>query len=34
MLTILKTWKYEPATLEGAPLAVFKIVNITFSLRN
>lgn len=33
-LAVVKTWKYEPATLEGAPLAVFKIVNITFSLRN
>ena len=33
-LAVVKSWKYEPATLEGAPLAVFKIVNITFSLRN
>lgn len=33
-LSVVKTWKYEPATLEGAPLAVFKIVNITFSLRD
>ncbi len=33
-LAVVKTWKYEPATLEGAPLAVFKIVNITFSLRD
>ena len=33
-LAVVKTWKYEPATLEGVPLAVFKIVNITFSLRD
>lgn len=33
-LAVVKSWKYEPATLEGAPFAVFKIVNITFSLRN
>ncbi len=33
-LAVVKTWKYEPATLEGSPLAVFKIVNITFSLRD
>ena len=33
-LAVVRGWKYEPATLEGAPLAVFKIVNITFSLRN
>ncbi|MDP1823748.1 MAG: energy transducer TonB [Archangium sp.] len=32
-LAVVKTWKYEPATLEGVPLAVFKIVNVTFSLR-
>jgi protein TonB len=32
-LAVVKTWTYEPATLDGAPLAVFKIVNITFSLR-
>lgn len=33
-LAVVKTWKYEPATLEGVPLSVFKIVNITFSLRD
>lgn len=33
-LAVVKTWTYQPATLEGAPLAVFKIVNITFSLRD
>lgn len=33
-LAVVKGWKYEPATLEGAPLSVFKIVNITFSLRD
>ncbi len=32
-LAVVKSWKYQPATLEGAPLIVFKIVNITFSLR-
>lgn len=32
-LAVVQTWTYEPATLEGAPLAVFKIVSITFSLR-
>lgn len=33
-LAVVKSWKYEPATLEGVPLSVFKIVNITFSLRD
>lgn len=33
-LGVVRTWHYEPATLDGAPIAVFKIVNITFSLRN
>lgn len=33
-LAVVKTWKYEPATLDGVPLAVFKIVSITFSLRD
>lgn len=32
-LSVVKTWKYEPASMDGEPLAVFKIVNITFSLR-
>lgn len=32
-LAAVRTWKYEPATLDGVPLAVFKIVNLTFSLR-
>lgn len=32
-LGVVKGWHYAPATLEGAPIAVFKIVNITFSLR-
>lgn len=32
-LAVVRTWTYEPATLEGAPITVFKIVNITFSLR-
>jgi protein TonB len=33
-LGVVKGWHYTPATLEGAPIAVFKIVNITFSLRD
>lgn len=33
-LAVVRSWKYEPATLEGSPIAVFKIVNITFSLRD
>ncbi|MGV3619849.1 MAG: energy transducer TonB [Archangium sp.] len=33
-LSVVKTWKYEPAQMDGEPLAVFKIVNITFSLRD
>jgi len=33
-LAVVKSWRYQPATLEGTPLAVFKIVNITFSLRD
>lgn len=33
-LAVVRTWTYSPATLEGAPLTVFKIVNITFSLRD
>lgn len=32
-LAVVRTWTYEPATLEGVPITVFKIVNITFSLR-
>ena len=32
-LAVVRTWTYEPATLEGTPITVFKIVNITFSLR-
>jgi protein TonB len=33
-LSVVRTWTYEPATLDGAPITVFKIVNITFSLRD
>ncbi len=33
-LAAVKTWKYQPATLEGSPISVFKIITITFSLRN
>jgi protein TonB len=33
-LAVVKTWTYQPATLEDAPIAVFKIVNITFALRD
>lgn len=33
-LSVVKTWKYEPAQMDGEPIAVFKIVNITFSLRD
>lgn len=33
-IAAVKTWTYEPARLEGEPLAVFKIVNITFALRD
>ena len=33
-LAVVRTWTYSPATLEGAPISVFKIVNVTFSLRN
>lgn len=33
-LSVVKTWRYEPAQMDGEPLAVFKIVNITFSLRD
>lgn len=32
-LAVVRTWTYEPATLDGTPITVFKIVNITFSLR-
>ena len=32
-LAVVRTWTYEPATLEGNPISVFKIVNITFALR-
>jgi protein TonB len=30
----VKTWRYEPAQLDGEPIAVFKIVNIKFRLRS
>lgn len=33
-LSVVKTWKYEPAQMDGEPISVFKIVNITFSLRD
>lgn len=33
-IAAVQTWTYEPARLEGEPLAVFKIVNITFALRD
>jgi protein TonB len=33
-LAVVQGWSYQPATLEGAPIAVFKIVNITFALRD
>lgn len=32
-LAAVRTWKYEPARLEGQPLAVFKIVDLKFQLR-
>lgn len=32
-LAVVRTWTYEPATLDDQPIAVFKILNITFSLR-
>ena len=32
-LSVVKTWTYSPATMDGEALAVFKIVNITFALR-
>ena len=27
----VKTWTYKPATVDGAPIAVFKIVKIDFA---
>jgi len=30
----VKRWKYEPARLDGAPIAVFKIVDLKFRLRS
>jgi len=30
----VRTWKYEPATLDGVAIAVFKIVDLKFRLRN
>lgn len=32
-LSAVKGWRYEPAQLDGQPIAVFKIVNLTFQLR-
>ncbi len=32
-ISVVKTWTYSPATMDGEALAVFKIVNITFALR-
>lgn len=29
----VRKWKYEPATLEGKPVAVFMVMTITFSLQ-
>ena len=29
----VKQWRYEPALLEGQAIAVFKIVNLTFQLK-
>lgn len=33
-LAAVKTWKYSPATLDGSPIATFKIVRLPFRLRN
>lgn len=33
-LSVVKTWTYSPASMDGEALAVFKIVNITFALRD
>lgn len=33
-IAAVKAWTYKPATLDGQPLVVFKIVNITFALRD
>jgi periplasmic protein TonB len=32
-LNAVKTWKYTPATLDGAPISIFKIVKIPFRIR-
>jgi protein TonB len=32
-LVAVKQWKYEPAQLDGQPIAVFKIVDLKFRLR-
>jgi protein TonB len=32
-LQVVRTWHYEPAHLDGQPISVFKIVNLTFHLR-
>lgn len=33
-LAAVKTWKYTPATLDGSPIATFKIIKVPFRLRN
>lgn len=33
-LSTVKIWKYEPARLDGAPISVFKIVDLKFRLRS
>jgi periplasmic protein TonB len=33
-VSTVKTWKYEPARLDGAPISVFKIVDLKFRLRS
>jgi protein TonB len=32
-VTLVKTWKYSPATLDGTPIATFKIVKVSYRLR-
>jgi hypothetical protein len=29
----VKGWRYKPATVDGAPIATFKVVRIPFTLR-
>lgn len=33
-LAAIRSWRCEPASLEGQPLSVFKVINIPFVLRN